>query len=63
MKNTKPKRYKILPKKRSERKPCYETSSSSLENENKSIELLNINFLLEILGFLFFILLIYVINR
>ena len=55
MKNTKWKRYKILGKKGSEIKQGFETSSSSSENEKKSTDLVSINFLLEILGFFFFI--------
>ncbi|WKA13460.1 hypothetical protein VitviT2T_030757 [Vitis vinifera] len=43
MKNTKQKRYKILGKKRSERKPSFETSSSSSENEKKSTNLVAIS--------------------
>ena len=54
MKNTKQKRYKILGKKRSERKPGFETSSSSSKNEKKSTDSVSINFLLEILIFNFF---------
>ena len=53
MKNTKQKRYKILGKKRSERKLGFETSSSSSENEKKSTDSVSINFLLEILVFNF----------
>ena len=49
MKNTKQKRYKILGKKRSERKPGFETSSSSSKNEKKSTDSISINFLFEIL--------------
>ena len=47
--------YKILRKKRSERKQGFETLSSSSENEKKSTDSVSINFLLEILIFnLFF---------
>ena len=53
MKNTKQKRYKILGKKGSETKQGFETSSLSLENEKKSTDSVNINFLLEILVFNF----------
>ena len=56
IKNTRRKRYRILGKKGSETKQCFETSSSSSKNEKKSIELVSINFLLEILGFKFFFL-------
>ena len=55
IKNTRRKRYRILGKKGSETKQCFETSSSSSKNEKKSIELVSINFLLEILGFKFFL--------
>ena len=54
MKNTKQKRYRILGKKGSETKQCFETLSLSSKNEKKSIEFVSINFLLEILGFKFF---------
>ena len=53
MKNTKRKRYKILGKKGSEIKQGFETSSSSSENEKKSTDSVSINFLLEILVFIF----------
>ena len=55
MKNTKQKMYKILGKKRSERKSGFETSSSSSNNEKKSTDSISINFLLEILIFNFII--------
>ena len=54
MKNTKRKRYKILGKNGSETKQSFETSSLSLENEKKSIDLVSINFLLEIFVFIFY---------
>ena len=54
MKNMKQKRYKILEKKRSERKQGFETSSLSSENKKKSTDSVSINFLLEILVFDFF---------
>ena len=53
MKNVKRKRYKILGKKGSETNQGFETSSSSSENEKKSTDSVNINFLLEILVFNF----------
>ena len=51
MKNTKRKRYKILGKKGSKTKQCFEISSSSSKNEKKSTDSVSINFLLEILIF------------
>ena len=54
MKNTKAKRYKILVKEASERKWCFKNPSSSIKNENESIESVSINFLLEILDLNFF---------
>ena len=62
MKNTKQKRYKILGKKRSERKLGFETSSSSSENEKKSTDSVSINCLLEILIFNFFLILSFLID-
>ena len=53
MKNMKRKSYKILRKNGSETKQDFETSSSLLENKKKSIDSVNINFLLEILVFIF----------
>ena len=53
MKNMKRKSYKILRKNASETKQDFETSSSSLDNKKKSIDSVNINFLLEILVFIF----------
>ena len=47
--------YKILRKKRSERKQGFETLSSSSKNEKKSTDSVSINFLLEILIFNFII--------